>query len=407
MDARPRPYPAPVAAATILTALLAVTCGVAHSEAAGGFADARYRLEWVDEQDFDENATASTLRTRLGYLTPRHNGFELMAELSNVVAIGADDYNAGAGATPNRTDFPVVADPEDTRLSRAWLAWTSSGGTRLQAGRQRIKLDDDRFIGNVGWRQNEQTYDSVTLRRGIGDWSLFYGWIGRVNRIFASDLDAGRHDHRTHLLNLGRALAPGHRLTTYLYRIEDRDQPALSNRTIGLRYTGNAEWRERPLTWLIETALQSDAGEAAPVDYSAEYVRLELGTTFASSLSPTVGFERLGGSRRPGRAFRTPLATLHAFNGWADRFLATPDRGLDDLYAGIGGRAGKLKWQVTAHDFRAESGGDRYGRELDASLSIPLFDSASLLIKAARFESNSAAFRDVTRFWTQLSVAWP
>ncbi|MBY6204983.1 alginate export family protein [Halomonas denitrificans] len=407
MKVRKPPSPLPLVAASILLGVLVLATGGTRADEAGWFADARYRFEWVDEQSFDEDATASTLRSRLAYRTPRHNGFELLAELSNIVAIGADDYNAGAGATPNRTRFPVVADPEDTRLARAWLAWTSSAGTRIQAGRQRIKLDDDRFVGNVGWRQNEQTYDGVTLRRAIGDWSLFYGWVGRVNRIFASDLDAGRHDHRTHLLNFSRDLASGHRLATYLYQIEDREQPSLSNRTLGLRYAGRTEWGERPVRWLAEAALQSDAGDAAPVDYSAGYFRVEVGTVLASTLSPRIGFERLGGSRRPGRAFRTPLATLHAFNGWADRFLVTPDGGLDDLYAGLGGRAGRLTWQLTAHEFRAEAGGDRYGRELDASLVIPLFESTSLLIKAARFESDSAAFRDVTKVWTQLSVAWP
>ena len=44
-----------------------------------------------------------------------------------------------------------------------------------------------------------------------------------------------------------------------------------------------------------------------------------------------VGWERLSGSEREGQ-FQTPLATLHAFNGWADKFLSTPVNGIEDLY---------------------------------------------------------------------------
>lgn len=407
MPVRRPPSPVPLIAVACAIGGLAIVMDDATAQDHGWFADARYRLETVEEQGFAEDATASTLRSRIGYRTPVHRGFELMAEVSNVSAIGADDYNAGAGATPDRTEFPVVADPEDTRLANAWLAWTSTGGTRIQAGRQRIKLDDDRFIGNVGWRQNEQTYDGVTLRRTLGDWSLFYGWVGQVNRIFDTDVPAGRQDHRTHLLNIGKALSPGHRLVGYLYRIENRDQPALSNRTIGLRYTGSTEWLERPLNWLAEGAIQGDAGDDAPVDYSAEYLRLQISFDSHPWLRPRAGFERLGGSSQAGRAFRTPLATLHAFNGWADRFLNTPDAGLDDIYAGFSGGEGRWSWNLTAHDFRAETGGEDFGRELDASISVKLFDSASLLLKAARFESDSSAYRDVTKYWTQFTVRWP
>ena len=35
---------------------------------------------------------------------------------------------------------------------------------------------------------------------------------------------------------------------------------------------------------------------------------------------------------RPDGQLQTPLATLHAFNGWADMFLTTPANGLQDLY---------------------------------------------------------------------------
>lgn len=369
-------------------------------------ADLRYRFEHVDENGFSEQAEASTLRTRLSFSTPRKSGVKALVEVSNVRAIGPDDYNAGAGATPDRTNFPVIADAEDSRLNRAWLSWTPSEDLEIRAGRQRIKLDNDRFIGNVGWRQNEQTYDSATVRLRRNQWSLFYGWVDGVNRIFSTDTAAGRHDHRTHLLRLSRNLADDHELVAYGYHVDDREQPALSNRTVGLRYTGRTKDATVPMAWQLEGAVQREAGQA-PEDYSARYFHAQLLASPHPGIRPFIGFERLGGNRTPGNAFRTPLATLHAFNGWADRFLATPDDGLDDWYAGFRGGSGRLDWQLAVHRFQADVGDTDFGREVDASLSVRLHESASILIKAARFDADAAGFRSVTKFWTMLNFRLP
>jgi hypothetical protein len=53
-------------------------------------------------------------------------------------------------------------ESESTFEKQGWA------GLKLKAGRQRIKLDDDRWVGNVGWRQNEQTYDAARLQTNLG-----------------------------------------------------------------------------------------------------------------------------------------------------------------------------------------------------------------------------------------------
>ena len=114
------------------------------------------------------------------------------------------------------------------------------------------------------------------------------------------------------------------------------------------------------------------------------------------------GWERLGAGR--GRAFQTPLATLHAFNGWADKFLVTPVNGLRDTYVSaqrgieLGGRKGK--WEVAYHDFRADHGGSGYGRELDASLGVTLRPGFDVLAKLADYDSDGFA-RDTRKLWLQ------
>ncbi len=368
--------------------------------------DFRFRIEWVDEDGFDEDAEASTLRSRLHLKTGAYRGFQGFIEFSDVREIGLDNFNAGAGSTPDRVRFPLVADPEDTRLNQAWIGYQPHEGVTIRAGRQRIQLDNDRFVGNVGWRQNEQTFDAGRLDWEHGRWKLFYSYIAQANRIFDSSVPAGKHDHDTHLLNAAFSLAEGHRLTGYYYHIEDEEQQSFSNRTFGVRYTGTRTLAgARSLSWLAEFARQAEAGDN-PVDYNANYFHIRADVAFDPHFKPLVGFERLAGSRRPGAAFRTPLATLHAFNGWADRFLSTPDSGLDDFYAGFTGARGRLGWQLIWHHFSTETGSTKLGDELDASFSIALHRTSSLLLKLAHF-SDDDAVPGATKAWLMWAVALP
>ena len=369
--------------------------------------DFRQRIEWVDDDAFDRDAEASTLRTRLNLKTGRWQGIQAFIEFSDVREVAFDNFNAGAGATPNLDHFPVVADSEDTRVNQAWVAFRPDSALEVRAGRQRIKLDNDRFVGNVIWRQNEQTYDGASLDWDQGRWNLFYSYISQANRIFDSKRPAGTHDHDTHLVSLAFSAADGHRFVAYVYDIEDEDQGSFSSRTTGLRYEGSAPLGELgPLNWMAEYAHQVDAGNNA-VDYTADYLHLKLDLGMSSILAPKVGFERLEGSRSAGKSFRTPLATLHAFNGWADVFLATPDQGLDDVYAGFTGNHDRLEWKVTWHQFHTEQGGERLGNELDASLSIRTGESSSVLLKAAHFSADASGFRDTTKLWLMFSLALP
>ncbi|MEO7252478.1 MAG: hypothetical protein ABIW30_07720, partial [Arenimonas sp.] len=112
--------------------------------------------------------------------------------------------------------------------------------------------------------------------------------------------------------------------------------------------------------------------------------------------------EHLGGNGS--HALQTPLATLHAFNGWADKFIVTPADGLEDAYFAASGKFRKLTWTVAAHDYRADHGGQHYGREWNLSFAAPLHKGWNGLIKLAEYRSDSYA-RDTRKFWVQLEYA--
>jgi hypothetical protein len=367
--------------------------------------DFRYRLETVDQKPLPKDALTSTLRTRLNYTSPTASGFSFFGEFDYVAEVFADDFNAGGGNTPDRAQYPVVADPDGPDLNQAFLQY-KNGGSQFRAGRQRIILDNARFVGNVGWRQNEQTYDALSfVHQADNKLKFTAAYIDRVNRIFGRDVDAGDHDNSTFLLNVNKYFGDGGLLTGYWYDIDNEDALALSNRTIGLRYAASRTMNDRKIGYTFEFASQIDSGDN-PVAYDANYYRVDLSAGLGAA-TIYAGFESLeGDANNGGQAFRTPLATLHAFNGWADKFLATPAAGLEDTFIGVKGVRSGWSWNVLYHQYSAQSGSADFGCELDASLATKFSNKLGLLLKLASFDSSHAAYGDTTKVWVQLTAGF-
>ena len=364
--------------------------------------DLRYRYESVEQSDRPATAEANTLRLRLNLASGAVGGFSGFAEFDHVQVVGDEHYDSTRNGL---TRYPVVADPEGTDLNQAYLQYAGPAGTTLRLGRQRIRLDGERFIGPVGWRQNEQTYDAATFRQQTGgglDIQLAYVW--QVNRIFGDDVPAGRNDGNTWLANLAREWKDFGKLTGYYYDIDNDDVSSFSTQTYGARFAGTRKLNSVGLGYAFEYARQNDAHRNT-VDYSANYYRADLSLAFAL-LTPYIGYESLeGDDTRAGASFRTPLATLHAFNGWADVFLTTPNEGLNDFFGGVKGKAGAWNWDLLYHDFQAESGSDNFGEEVDAAISRKFAEKYGVLFKAAWFNAdNTAPYYDTTKLWVQLSA---
>jgi len=101
--------------------------------------------------------------------------------------------------------------------------------------------------------------------------------------------------------------------------------------------------------------------------------------------------------------FSTPLATSHAFNGWADVFLTTPDTGLMDYYFAVNGTLNKAKWAVIYHMFEPQDGSMDYGTELDAVISYPCSSRVQVGLKGAFYYSDGfASNRDKIWFWLSI-----
>ncbi|MGD9981389.1 MAG: hypothetical protein AB7H66_06130 [Hyphomonadaceae bacterium] len=359
--------------------------------------DARLRYESVS-QDGLRDANAVTLRTRLGYETPAWRGFRLLGELEGVAQLN-DDFNDTVNGA---TTYPIVADPETFELNRLQLSWSGAEGRRAVLGRQRIVLNNARFVGNVGFRQNEQTFDALRLEaRPFGHAALTYIYIDNVRRVFGDDSPQGEWDSDSHVLQADLDLPLGKASAYGLWLDFRSDAPAQSSQTYGLRWS--SEWNSAPLRprLTLEAATQSDyRGNGGNFDLGYQHAELALRP---DRWTITAGGERLEGDDT--RGFSTPLATLHAFQGWSDVFLNTPPDGVRDLYAGVsyttepwlGQRP--VTFAVVAHSFTDDDGGADFGSELNASARMALTENVSLEAKAAFFEGDDARFADRNKFW--------
>jgi len=367
----------------------------------------RYRYESVEQDNALDDAGASTLRSRLGYTSLDWKGWQLQLEADAISAIGDEDYNSTGNG---ESAYSVVADPEGSEFNQAWIAYSGFDKTLLKYGRQRILLDNERFVGGVGWRQNEQTFDGGSLvNRSLPQTTLSYAWIHNVNRVFGPD-DGTQEawkadwDAAVHLLNLSYAGLPLGTITVYEYLMDFADAEQQSNQTLGIRFSGKRVLCEPvALSYSIEYARQQDYANS-PEDWDADYWLLEAGLVLPAGLTLSLGQEVLGGdARNPGRAFRTPLATGHKFQGFADLFLATPAGGIEDRYAGAALVFDGFTAAVVWHVFEAEDSDASYGEEIDASLSRKFGKHLSALLKYADYREDGFGV-DTRKAWLQLQL---
>ena len=399
--------------ASIRFVLMALACAVPGSSLAQDveqplvtpYADIRYRLELVDQDGLPEDAMASTLRIRAGVKTAEFHGLSAVVEGEAIVRLGPRDFN---DTVNGRTAFPVVADPSDVLLNQAYVRWRPDPALEAIGGRQAVNLDNQRWIGSVGWRQNDQTLDAarVTLRPLKGG-SVDYLYAWRVNRVFGPDSPQGVwHDTDIHGARVGYTIAGLGTVSAYGYLFDIPASLASSSQTLGARITGEqAVGKGTKLLYVGEYARQTDhAGN--PQDFALDYLLIESGIAH-QGVSAKAGFERLEGNGSA--ALQTPLATLHAFNGWADKFLVTPAGGLRDLYLDGGYKFGEdsalkgLALRGVWHDYNSTFGSADYGSEWNAMASYPIDKRVTALVKFAHYDASTLA-TDTTKAWFSLEA---
>ena len=387
----------PLASSCLLTALITTPLHNANAGAieeafadSKAFVNARYRYEGVSDS-VNLDAKASILRTRLGLTTSTKKDLYAHIDFETIMHVLADDdYNSTANGN---VTFAKVADPNGTEVNQVFLKYTINPSMSLTAGRQRIIFDNARFVGNVGWRMNEQTYDAVQFNAKPAD----NIWLNLVNIQQINTITATETATNIQLINAKFKKLGSGDLTAYAYLLDFDTAPNTATSTLGLRYKGAAD----KLLYTLEYAKQSDYADNAG-SFDVDYLFAEVGYKVAEKTKVFIAMETLG-SDSGAVAFQTPLATKHAFNGWADKFLATPATGLNDTYVKVVSWVDGIKLVAMYHNFSADSGSADYGTELDLLAVKKLNKTYSLLAKYASYSADTFS-ADTDKIWLQLEM---
>ncbi|MCL1036341.1 alginate export family protein [Shewanella submarina] len=353
----------------------------------------RARFEQVDVEA-QSKQDQTTLRTRLTYQSGDLYNFFTLAEV--------DDVRSG-------DDEPMIADYQYTEINQAYIGYRAPADSVLKYGRQRILLDNQRFVGGVGFRQNEQTYDGFSaVSTGVQDLKAFYAYINNVNRIFSEDSGKSDHKNKTHLFNLHYGAVEAAQLTGYAYLIDNLAVARFSTDTYGVRLTGKTDIDPVKLSYALEYATQSNGGNNT-LDYRADYLSAEARADF-SAVGLKLGYEVLGSD--DGKAgFITPLATLHKFQGWTDKFLfggaGNWDKGITDTYIAANTSLAGVKLLLVYHTFESDVGNIDMGQEWGISAGYKFANYYNASIKYAAFSGADAGYgfsADTDKLWLTLEA---
>ncbi|MDD5384828.1 MAG: alginate export family protein [Gallionella sp.] len=370
-------YPASsiAAIAALLFAQSALAADTLTDALTGGKASANLQYRYEDVRNASvpavgtntNTATANTVRLRLGYETATFNGFGAMVEAESTHDLGNKHYNGGNNGNAN---YATILDPEVTEINQSYLSYSGMANTTAKWGRQRLILDNARFIGNVGWRQNEQTFDAFTLvNKSLSNTTITAGYITNANRVIGDGaaLDAGNAHMKSPIFNVSYKGWSFAEVVGYAYLLDYKLVGAATTNantadTYGLRLNGSTAMGSNKLLYTAEFAEQRDGGNN-PTNFKDTYTLLEGGVDVTNVAVFKLGYEVLGtdtgattkaNGAATTRSFATPLATLHAFNGWADMFLATPAQGLKDTYVSANTKLAGIGLGAVYHDYRTD-----------------------------------------------------
>ncbi len=398
----------------VMCAGVALADGAAGSDGASWFertlasvtaaTQVRLRYEFARDEALERDAHAVTLRMRPSLEARIHRHLSGLIELEGIV----EANRAFANGVREGLGRPLIADAQTAELNRLQLRSDIIPRTQIVVGRQIVSLDDERFVGQVDFRQNDQTFDAVrVVTNPLGPVVFEMAYVWQVNRIFGRRSDLGRFTGHSALLNVS-APTPLGQVTAFHYALDLKTgagttrSAAASSLTTGVRLSGAREGQDFGVAWEGSYAHQQNFADN-PIDGQADYILGGLSVRW-DSVRIGLRYEVLGAGEQ---GFQAPLGTLHAFQGDADVFLETPPQGIQDLSLQTGWTVGDfgpfrgVRATGRVHRFRSDTGGDPLGRELDLSVH-GLVGGTGLSLAYAAYRADGFA-SDQTRLWLSAS----
>jgi len=399
-------------ATTLVAAGTAMSTAHAQDIKLKPVAEARLRYEHADQDGLaTEKSDALTIRARAGLVATSGGLSATVIGQGNLAVV--DKYYDGVNGAATR---PIVADPENIALYIAQLQYKTKLVT-LTGGRQKIALDDERFVGNVAFRNNGQTFDAMRMEltpaKGL-KLDVSYAWSVRTIWGFQGKGARQQAVSGDNIFANLSYVTPVGTLSGFAYLV-DQDEAAmqayrLSSQTYGLRLAGS-----RPLSKVAKISYQLSYAKQAdhhanPNNYSADYWLADA-TLDVKGWKLNAGYEVLGASSGAAfTSFQTPLGTNFKFQGWADKYLTTPGNGIRDLYVGGGygwkqlGPLSGVALMATWHRFDSDRLDQHYGDEINFIASAKVKKTA-LSVRYARYDAKAMA-TDTQKLWLQADWAY-
>jgi hypothetical protein len=363
----------------------------------------RSRLAYVDSPRGDGQSGSILLRLTLS--SDWNDALSSIFELDHVTSFFKDDHSDGVRLNGK----PLIPDAPGADLNQFLLIYKQNH-LGLTLGRQRIEYDNQRFIGSANFWQNEQTFDAINAELAIKSGSRFnYAYIANANRIFGDKAEGqtvednnvyysyplddrpvtllGDHKHDTHLFRFEFNEWDYFRWIPYLYLIDNKDAPALSNNTLGSRSLFS--YRADLIRYRAELEAAIQELHTLDIQPRPGYFALELGLGY-KTVELVARHETLDSNRNTG--FVTPLASAYRFQGAAGIFVVTPATGITDNSLGINWRPRPWRIDASFHTFNTD--GQKLGREFDIDIIYQADRRHKIMLRYADFQSSDEAIYD-------------
>jgi len=345
----------------------------------------RPRYNHIEESDKPEVTTGGTVRILAGYASAPIEAM-MRIVLEGIHADHIDPHFNDDGNNFASSPYPLLPDPNYTGINQAYIDFTGIESARVRAGRQVVRMDNQRWVSDNNFRQIPQVFDGVSVRYGTPFGVELYG------AYFAQVRDTSGHESDLNLTLMHAAWnpLPGHAVVAYGYFHDQPSNGAFtgfannSYRVAGVRAEGTAfRAGEFDFPYEAEIAWQRPyAGGDSRID--ARYWRLGGGAGWRQSVL-RYDYE-VKGSNGGAYGVQMPLTDFYAFNGWTLHFFNTPRQGLRDGWITLKAAWREVTFYGESHRFRSDYGSIDFGKELDVGLTYPWNENMTLRLQHARYD---------------------
>ncbi len=352
----------------------------------------RLRSESADlDNDTSKSALANTLRSRITFQSTEFHGLSLLVEGDNTLHLTDDFYDKDG---PNQGNYDVVLDQETNQLNQAYIQYQGFN-SNLKAGNQRINLDNQRHVGAVAFRQDEATFDAISVtNKAIDNATIYLALANNRNTITNANTQED-----IHLLNVKYTINKKASASVYYYGIDDTNvkNSGVDFDTLGVRTLSSVG------DIMLEAEFASQNKSTNTADTTSLYYNLSVAKKI-SGVKTKLGYEVFG-SDDGKAAFSTPLGTNHKFFGWSDKFLTgNGNEGIKDLNVSAATKLNNIKLVAQLHKFDAENSNNDLGSEV-GFLAGKQFSGYSTSFKLAHyFSTKESGDVDITKFWLTASA---